>query len=152
MSAASASVRTNVQTVRRMVPDPVWMLIFLGIALIWPSIIDQLFDDPQPFLDANIEALAYIIMALGLNIVVGFAGLLDLGYVAFYAIGAFVAGWLASAQFPNIAGGDGLHILASDAAEKLPGIHINFLLIIFIAAAFTAIWARSWARRRCASG
>ena len=33
-------------------------------------------------------------MALGLNIVVGFAGLLDLGYVAFYAIGAFVVGWL----------------------------------------------------------
>ena len=41
-------------------------------------------------LDASITTLAYIIMALGLNIVVGFAGLLDLGYVAFFAIGAFV--------------------------------------------------------------
>ena len=40
-------------------------------------------------------------MALGLNIVVGFAGLLDLGYVAFYAIGAFVMGWLGSAHFAN---------------------------------------------------
>ena len=35
------------------------------------------------------QALAYVVMALGLNIVVGFAGLLDLGYVAFFAIGAY---------------------------------------------------------------
>ncbi len=50
-------------------------------------------------------------MALGLNIVVGFAGLLDLGYVAFFAIGAFVMGWLGSQQFPDVAGGKGIHIL-----------------------------------------
>src|SRR3712207_9131990 len=41
-------------------------------------------------------ALAYIVMALGLNIVVGFAGLLDLGYVAFYAFGAYAMGWYGS--------------------------------------------------------
>ena len=41
----------------------------------------------------------YVMMALGLNIVVGYAGLLDLGYVAFYAIGAYTAAWLASPQF-----------------------------------------------------
>ena len=35
-------------------------------------------------------ALLYVMLALGLNIVVGFAGLLDLGYVAFYAVGAYV--------------------------------------------------------------
>jgi len=34
-------------------------------------------------------AILYILLALGLNIVVGFAGLLDLGYVAFYAVGAY---------------------------------------------------------------
>ena len=80
-------------------------------------------------------------MALGLNIVVGFAGLLDLGYVAFYAIGAFVAGWLGPRSSRTSQDGKGMHILASPMhAEKLPGIHINFLLIIFIAAAFTAIW------------
>ena len=38
-------------------------------------------------------------MALGLNIVVGYAGLLDLGYVAFYAMGAYMAAWFASSQF-----------------------------------------------------
>ena len=35
-------------------------------------------------------------MAVGLNMVVGYAGLLDLGYVAFYALGAYTAAWLAS--------------------------------------------------------
>jgi branched-chain amino acid transport system permease protein len=60
-------------------------------------------------------ALLYILLALGLNIVVGFAGLLDLGYIAFYAVGAYLFAVLASphlidnipavaAMFPN-----GLH-------------------------------------------
>jgi branched-chain amino acid transport system permease protein len=41
-------------------------------------------------------ALLYMMLALGLNIVVGYAGLLDLGYVAFYALGAYLFAWLAS--------------------------------------------------------
>jgi len=52
-------------------------------------------------------ALLYVLLALGLNIVVGYAGLLDLGYVAFYAVGAYMMGLLASSQltdnFPAIA-------------------------------------------------
>ena len=40
--------------------------------------------------------LVFIMMAVGLNIVVGYAGLLDLGYVAFYAMGAYTAAWFAS--------------------------------------------------------
>jgi len=44
-------------------------------------------------------ALLYIMLALGLNIVVGFAGLLDLGYIAFYAVGAYTAALLSSPQF-----------------------------------------------------
>jgi branched-chain amino acid transport system permease protein len=52
-------------------------------------------------------ALLYVLLALGLNIVVGYAGLLDLGYVAFFAIGAYMFGLLASPQltdaFPAIA-------------------------------------------------
>lgn len=43
-------------------------------------------------------ALLYVMLALGLNVVVGFAGLLDLGYVAFFAIGAYLAGLMASPQ------------------------------------------------------
>ncbi|HYD80247.1 MAG TPA: ABC transporter ATP-binding protein [Paucimonas sp.] len=44
-------------------------------------------------------ALLYVMMALGLNIVVGFAGLLDLGYIAFYALGAYMTALLASPHF-----------------------------------------------------
>ena len=57
-------------------------------------------------------------MALGLNIVVGFAGLLDLGYVAFFAIGAFVMGWLGSQQFRTINDGKGIHILPRSRARS----------------------------------
>ncbi len=48
-------------------------------------------------------ALLYVMLALGLNIVVGFAGLLDLGYIAFYAVGAYLYALLSSPQF-------GLHL------------------------------------------
>ena len=60
-------------------------------------------------------ALLYVLLALGLNIVVGYAGLLDLGYVAFFAIGAYMFGLLASPHltdaFPAIAAmfPEGLH-------------------------------------------
>ena len=61
-------------------------------------------------------ALLYVLLALGLNVVVGYAGLLDLGYVAFYAVGAYMLGLLASPQltdaFPAIAAAfpNGLHV------------------------------------------
>ena len=48
-------------------------------------------------------AILFCLLALGLNIVVGFAGLLDLGYIAFYAVGAYVYALLASPHF-------GLHL------------------------------------------
>ncbi|MEY3527708.1 MAG: hypothetical protein RLZZ549_191 [Pseudomonadota bacterium] len=38
-------------------------------------------------------ALLYVVLALGLNVVIGFAGLLDLGYIAFYAVGAYSYAW-----------------------------------------------------------
>jgi branched-chain amino acid transport system permease protein len=143
MSTVAATLRTNATNLTRLLPRWAWGLGFLALALLYPSILDQLLASPDDLLDASIQTLAYIIMALGLNIVVGFAGLLDLGYVAFFAIGAFVMGWLGSQQFPNVGGGHGIHILTpikSAFGSDLPGIHINFFLVIFIAAAFTAIW------------
>jgi branched-chain amino acid transport system permease protein len=73
-------------------------------------------------------------MALGLNIVVGFAGLLDLGYVAFYAIGAYTMGWFGSSWF----NGSDIHIGVSEFLQNQPGIHINWLLILPIAALVAA--------------
>lgn len=77
-------------------------------------------------------ALLYIFLALGLNIVVGFAGLLDLGYIAFYAVGAYTAGLLASphltSNFPII-------------AEYFPGgLHFSLWIILPIAGLVAAVF------------
>ena len=47
-------------------------------------------------LNNMVLAAAYVVMALGLNLIVGYAGLLDLGYVAFFAIGAYTTAYLGS--------------------------------------------------------
>jgi branched-chain amino acid transport system permease protein len=91
------------------------------------------------FIDDATTALAYVVMALGLNIVVGFAGLLDLGYVAFFAIGAFTIGWFGSGFYADVNGGEGVHILVGGFAGTLPGIHMNFLLVLVFAVIFTAV-------------
>src|SRR6266542_4474671 len=75
------------------------------------------------------RAGTFVLLAIGLNVVVGFAGLLDLGYAAFYAIGAYTYALLASPQ------------LASSPAHH--AFHGNFWILIFVslavAAAFGAI-------------
>ena len=91
------------------------LFTFLAAAiglLVVPLFAQQLGNGPVRIIDL---ALLYVLLALGLNIVVGYAGLLDLGYVAFYAVGAYMFALLASphlsenfeafqAMFPN-----GLH-------------------------------------------
>ena len=77
-------------------------------------------------------ALLYVLLALGLNIVVGYAGLLDLGYVAFFAIGAYMYALLASPHltenFPAI------------AAMFLDGLHMPIWVIIPAAAGLAALF------------
>src|SRR5207302_11200528 len=92
-------------------------------------------------LDTAICAVAYIIFALGLNIVVGFAGLLDLGYVAFYAIGAYSIGWFGSDWFTEAVNGgkSGIHIGVGGQAAQLLGIHLNFVLIVIAAMILASI-------------
>ncbi len=80
----------------------------------------------------------YILLALGLNIVVGFAGLLDLGFVAFYALGAYVVGWLASSHFRQVSFSLG-STAASITGETPPGIHISFWIILIIAGVFAGL-------------
>jgi branched-chain amino acid transport system permease protein len=81
-------------------------------------------------LDAAVEAEVFVLLALGLNIVVGYAGLLDLGYAAFFAIGAYSFAFLGSAHF-TITG----HSFSSPIFSFGPnGIHVDFFLMIPIAA------------------
>jgi branched-chain amino acid transport system permease protein len=74
---------------------------------------------PWPGTSVLIVCSTFAILALGLNIVMGFAGLLDLGYVAFYAIGAYTTAFLASGHF---------------------GIHISWWIVVWIAVAIAALW------------
>jgi branched-chain amino acid transport system permease protein len=99
-------------------------------------------------IDSMANAAAYATLALGLNIVVGFAGLLDLGYAAFFAIGAYTYGILSSFQLeppwsPFWEPFRFLHLVA-----RIPGdgnafvVHftLSFWLALPIAAAFAAFW------------
>jgi branched-chain amino acid transport system permease protein len=77
----------------------------------------------------------YAMMAVGLNIVVGYAGLLDLGYVAFYAVGAYTCAWFASVQFAH----RNIHIGAVGVGPGTPGIHISIWILLLLAGIVTAV-------------
>lgn len=76
-----------------------FLLLLIAFLLFYPVLDPMLFTyGTNGRLAAFGDAGYYIILALGLNIVVGFAGLLDLGYVAFFAIGAYTWGIVGSSQ------------------------------------------------------
>lgn len=89
------------------------------------------------------ECIIWVIMALGLNIVVGYAGLLDLGYVAFWAIGGYTAGWISSpfvsAMAPSLREFT-LNIFGNPPPGQPTGVHINFWLAMPLAGLFCALW------------
>ena len=70
-----------------------FIVVLLVLGILFPLI-----DGNEGDIDAAANALAFAMLALGLNIVVGFAGLLDLGYAAFFAIGAYIYGIFSSYQ------------------------------------------------------
>jgi len=107
----------------------------LMVAILFPLAFDPLATQ----MDVAIFVLAYVMMALGLNIVVGFAGLLDLGYVAFYAIGAYTIGWLASDHFTGIGGEEGVHVFVSGFISNISGVHVNFFLVLIAAMIVAAV-------------
>lgn len=97
----------------------VWVgyaLIGVGLAVL-PFAVDGAFG--RTWVRIVDFALIYAMLALGLNIVVGFAGLLDLGYIAFYAVGAYTWALLASPQF---------------------GLHLPFWMILPIGAGVAALF------------
>jgi branched-chain amino acid transport system permease protein len=112
--------------------------IAITIAVLYPFIWDKLFTVPVfgsfPSIPTGVVMLVFIQMAVGLNIVVGYAGLLDLGYVAFYAMGAYVAAWFASVQFSQ----KNVHFLAVGVGSNTPGFHISIWILLVVAGITTA--------------
>jgi branched-chain amino acid transport system permease protein len=127
------------ETLRRLARLPNTGRVVAGLAIFAAMILPFFYPSGSGFLDDATTALAYVVMALGLNIVVGFAGLLDLGYVAFFAIGAFTIGWFGSGFYADVNGGEGIHLFVTGLAANLPGIHMNFLLVLVAAVIFTAL-------------
>jgi branched-chain amino acid transport system permease protein len=133
MSELRAQLREWRAAVEKRLPP--WSSRALAVALIAIGIVlPFLFSSSGAFMNATIIAVTYAVMSLGLNVVVGFAGLLDLGYVAFYALGAYSLGWLGSGFFFKAQ----VHALVSPVASTLPGVHLNFILILIAAALICA--------------
>jgi branched-chain amino acid transport system permease protein len=118
--------------------NAVAVAVLLVLALIYPLIVDSLQSLPVigdfiPKTDSMVIMIVFTTMAIGLNMVVGYAGLLDLGYVAFYAVGAYTAGWFASQQFDQVS----INVGGAGVADGLPGIHLSMWLVLPLAGLLT---------------
>jgi branched-chain amino acid transport system permease protein len=110
--------------------------VFVFYQYIYPDInqsAQTFFRDWLPITAVN-EALIFVIMALGLNIVVGYAGLLDLGYVAFWAIGGYTGGWLMSGFINKVK-----FKVGGTALPTAQGVHITFWAVLIIAGLLCAL-------------
>jgi branched-chain amino acid transport system permease protein len=122
----------------------------IGVALlVTAALLFPVVHNNDADIDSMANASAYAVLALGLNIVVGFAGLLDLGYAAFFAIGAYTYGILSSFQLQPewSAFWEPFRLLGlvhKMAAETGDGSVVRFTLSFWLAmplcAAFAAFW------------
>ena len=126
-------------------------MTILAFAIAYPLLIQQtnyqrfLFEVPIfnsfPSMDTMAVMAIFAMMAIGLNMVVGYAGLLDLGYVAFYALGAYTAAWLASphARSSSRREADRRQHRGHRRDPGLGGIHISIWVVLLAAAIVTAV-------------
>jgi branched-chain amino acid transport system permease protein len=114
-------------------------VVVLGIAIAYPYYVNSMpqvpIFGPFPMVSTVVAMMIFTMMALGLNFVVGYAGLLDLGYVAFYAMGAYMAGWFASDQFSSHT----VLLGAVGVPQGSAGLHFSMWLVLPMAGIATAI-------------
>lgn len=103
------------------------MALFAAATLVLPFVVGSSFG--SSWVRVVDFALLYIMLALGLNIVVGFAGLLDLGYIAFYAVGAYVYALLSSP-----------HLAMAFPGLFPEGIHLPFWVILPLGATLAGVF------------
>jgi branched-chain amino acid transport system permease protein len=135
------ALRAQWNRLPRRVRGPAVPVLVILLAILYPYYNESLPGIPIfgsfPSVDTAVTMTIFIMMAIGLNIVVGYAGLLDLGYVAFYAMGAYTAAWFASPHFSESVGAK--HFGSVGVNPEAAGFHISIWLVVFIAAIFTAI-------------
>jgi branched-chain amino acid transport system permease protein len=129
-----AMLRERRAALERVLPSW-WPRAAAGLLIVFGAVLPLFFSDASNFVNKEVVVLAYVVFALGLNVVVGFAGLLDLGYVAFFALGSYALGWFGSDFFFKA----NVHVLVSKYAGSLPGIHLNFILVLVAAALITSM-------------
>ncbi|MDB5790328.1 MAG: transporter ATP-binding protein [Massilia sp.] len=121
------------------------MGLLLALMLAFPFVASQYGNSWVRIIDI---ALLYIMLALGLNIVVGFAGLLDLGYIAFFAVGAYLTALFSSPQFAALlesvvyyspALGEALVALFGEDI-RTNGIHLSVWAIVPLAGLVAALF------------
>jgi branched-chain amino acid transport system permease protein len=112
------------------------LLLLAAVILLYPFI-----DEALRFrkITTVIPMIVYMILALGLNVVVGYAGLLDLGYAAFFAIGAYVAGFLTSP----------LSFLNADGPHWFTNFWVAIIIALFVAVGAGMILGAPTLRLRC---
>ncbi len=130
--------RTRVSDAWSGLPEPLQRfgpgIVFGVLAFLYPYYVDVL-PGAFPSVQTAVIMLVFTMMAIGLNIVVGYAGLLDLGYVAFYAVGAYTAAWLASLHFEQTT----LHVGSVGISRDAVGIHLSVWLILALAGMVAAV-------------
>jgi branched-chain amino acid transport system permease protein len=121
MTASSGKARGFGAWVRAHHRDPN-VLVYAGlavVAILFPEVVSFIAPEQSNVLvNQAADAGVYILLALGLNVVVGFAGLLDLGYAAFFAIGAYTYAMLASSQLSQ--------------SPVHHAVHLPFWLLLFV--------------------
>jgi branched-chain amino acid transport system permease protein len=103
------------------VPWWAWLTLFVGLVALSPLVTESGYVRRVAF-----DTVIFVLLALGLNVVVGWGGLLDLGYVAFYGVGAYTYALLASNQLELAFGIDG-------------GVHVPTILLIPLCVAVGAL-------------
>ncbi|MGD9329921.1 MAG: high-affinity branched-chain amino acid ABC transporter permease LivM [Desulfobacterales bacterium] len=83
ISQPTGTLKSNLTSLGSAIPQWVWLVVAAVLAFIFPLVTGRYEQD------VAINVLVYVCLGLGLNIVVGLAGMLDLGYIAFYGVGAY---------------------------------------------------------------
>jgi branched-chain amino acid transport system permease protein len=141
---AGATVRTRWQALPLVRRRQVWAVLLVAAGIAFPFV-----DSNAADADAAANAFIYVLLALGLNIVVGFAGLLDLGYAAFFAIGAYTYAISASFQLqPTWSNawvplgwlGQVSRVPASAGGADLVQLHFSFWPMLVVGAVICALF------------